>query len=39
MSESAVKGLTIFLGFILYPTGILSQTLSSKRPTKVHRVF
>ena len=36
MSGSEVKGLTIFLGFILSPTGILSQTLSSERPTKVH---
>ena len=36
MRGSGVKGLTIFLGFILSPTGILSHTLSSERPTKVH---
>ena len=39
MRGSGVKGLTIFLGFILSPTGTLSYTLSSERPTKVHRVF
>ena len=39
MSGSGVKGLSIFLGFILSPAGILGHTLSSERPTKIHRVF
>ena len=39
MRRAEVKGLTIFLGFILSPTGISSHTLSSERPTKVHSAF
>ena len=36
MRGSGVEGLTIFLGFILSPAGILGYALSSERLTKVH---